>query len=265
MDIIAAHQQGLIEQLDHEVAALAGRAGDHGQRAVVLHHLYDHSRGEHRWALAEAFREARIAGGIVALERRLARWGWRAAARSEAKIALDGLTAAIGEGARDRAATAYRAYRLSATKALRGKAEQALPPALLGALDRCHDARRGGAAMSARERDALADASFAVAADPCALEAAWAAIDATRIGAAARRRLGPAAMARADRAAMRRGMGRGAAARGQGVAARISHQPGATFLRAAPRAGRAAAHAVARRRRPRTRRGRARRLGGAEG
>ena len=205
MDIIAAHQQGLIEQLDHEVAALAGRAGDHGQRAVVLHHLYDHSRGEHRWALAEACREARIAGGIVALERRLARWGWRAAARSEAKIALDGLAAAIGEGARERAATAYRAYRLSATKALRGEAEQALPPALLGALDCCHDARRGGAAMSERERDALADASVAVAADPCALEAAWAAIDATRIGAAARRRLGPAAIARADRTAVRRG------------------------------------------------------------
>ena len=205
MDIIAAHQQGLIEQLDHEVAALAGRAGDHGQRAVVLHHLYDHSRGEHRWALAEACREARIAGGIAALERRLARWGWRAAARSEAKIALDGLAAAIGEGARDRAATAYRAYRLSATNALRGEAEQVLPPALLGALDRCHDARRGGAAMTERERDALADASVAVAADPCALEAAWAAIDATRIGAAARRRLGPAAMARADRTAVRRG------------------------------------------------------------
>lgn len=205
MDIIAAHQQGLIEQLDHEIAALAGRAGDHGQRAVVLHHLYDHSRGEHRWALAEACREARNAGAITALERRLTRWGWRAAARNEAKAALDRLAAAIGEGARERAATAYRAYRLSATKALRGEAEQVLPPALLAALDRCHDARRGGTAMTAGERDNLAEASAALAAYPSALDAAWTAIDATRIGAAARRRLGPAAMARADRTAARRG------------------------------------------------------------
>ena len=205
MDIIAAHQQGLIDQLDSEVAALAGRACDHGQRAVVLHHLFDHSRGEHRWALAEACREARIANGLDALKRRLTRWGWRAAARSEAKAALDGLSAAIGEGARDRAATAYRAYRLSATKALRGEAEQVLPPALLAALDRCHDARRGGTAMTAGERDNLAEASAALAANPGALEAAWAAIDATRIGAAVRRRLGPAAMVRADRTAVRRG------------------------------------------------------------
>ena len=36
MDIIAAHQQGLIEKLSEEAAALAGRPNDFGQRAVVL-------------------------------------------------------------------------------------------------------------------------------------------------------------------------------------------------------------------------------------
>lgn len=205
MDIIAAHQQGLIEQLDHEVAALAGRAGDHGQRAVVLHHLFDHSRGEHRWALAEACREARTANALDALERWLARWTWRAAARDQSRVAFDGLAMALGEAARERAATAYRAYRLSATKALRGEAEQALPPTLLAALDRCHDARRGGAAMTERERSDLARASEIPTGDPGHLDAAWAAIDATRIGAVARRRLGPAAMAKADRIALRRG------------------------------------------------------------
>ena len=205
MNIIAAHQQGLIEQLDHEVAALAGRAGDHGQRAVVLHHLFDHSRGEHRWALVEACREARIANGLRALERRLARWGWRAAARGEATAALEGLAVALGEAARERAATAYRAYRLSATKALRGEAEQVLAPALLAALDRCHDARRGSVAMTERERIDLAEASAAVSGDMSALGAAWADIDATRLGAAARRRLGTVAMAKADRTAVRRG------------------------------------------------------------
>ena len=76
MDIIAAHQQGLTEQLEEEVAALAGRARDHGQRAMVLHHLYDHSRGAHAWALAEARRALRIAEGLEALAKRLGRWGW---------------------------------------------------------------------------------------------------------------------------------------------------------------------------------------------
>ena len=71
MDIIAAHRQGLIEQLDDEVAALAGRGRDHAQRAVVLHHLY--ARGGHVWALAEARRERAVASGMAALRRRLER------------------------------------------------------------------------------------------------------------------------------------------------------------------------------------------------
>ena len=205
MDIIAAHQQGLIEQLDHEVAALAGRRRDHGQRAVVLHHLYDHSRGEHHWALAEARREARVAGGLVALERRIGRWGWSAAARCEAQAALDILADALGEHARQRVAIAYRAYRLSATAALRGEAETSVMAALLAALDRCHAARRGGAGMTEQERRTLAEASEAAAVcDRGAIDMAWAAIDATRIASAARKLIGPQAIARADRVAERR-------------------------------------------------------------
>ncbi|HEY0629260.1 MAG TPA: hypothetical protein VGD23_08025, partial [Sphingomicrobium sp.] len=76
MSIIAAHQQGLIEQLEEDVRALSGRAGDHVQRAIVLHHLYDHSRGSHEWALAEARRQLRIARALAALDRRIERWGW---------------------------------------------------------------------------------------------------------------------------------------------------------------------------------------------
>lgn len=206
MDIIASHQQGLIEQLDQEVAALAGRRQDHGQRAVVLHHLYDHSRGEHLWALAKARREARIVGGLAALERRLGGWTWSAAAQAQARAALDALSEALGKVARDRTAIAYRAYRLSATKALRGEAERIVPAALLEALDRCHDARRGGPAMTGEQRSALIAASEAAAAsDPPELADAWAAIDATRLGMVARRRIGPRAMARHERAAVRRG------------------------------------------------------------
>jgi len=54
MDILSAHRDGLIEQLEDEVTALAGRGSEHAQRSVVLHHLFDHSRGQYIWALAEA-------------------------------------------------------------------------------------------------------------------------------------------------------------------------------------------------------------------
>jgi len=95
MDIIAAHQHGLIEQLDDEVLALAGRVTDHAQRAMVLHHLYDHSRGNHVWALAEARQSLRIASGIARLERRIARWGWTVLKRDQAVFALEQMADAI--------------------------------------------------------------------------------------------------------------------------------------------------------------------------
>src|SRR5436190_11997098 len=144
MDIIAAHRHGLIEQLEEEVLSLAGRARDHGQRAVVLHHLYDHSCGSHSWALAEARRATRICSGLAALQRKLGRWGWRAAQREQARAALELLDAALGEAGRARTAAAYRAYRLTATPALRAEAEGGLPPALFSVLDQCHATRRAG-------------------------------------------------------------------------------------------------------------------------
>src|SRR5690349_18224009 len=111
MDIIGAHQQGLIEKLAEEAAALAGRPKDFGQRAVVLHHLYDHSRGGHHWALAEARRELRIAAALEQLRRRLSRWGWLASRRERAKLALAGLANALGEQSRARCEAGYSAYR----------------------------------------------------------------------------------------------------------------------------------------------------------
>jgi len=199
MDIIAAHQQGLIEQLEEEVSALAGRSGDHAQRAMVLHHLYDHARGGHVWALAEARRELRIAEGIAVLERRIERWGWMLGGRDEARAALDLLAQALGTAARARAAAAYRAYRLSATAALRGETEQSLPTALLEALDQCHAARRARTDLPLETQHALADESEVLstdAVDPAALNAAWAAIGATGLRRAARRLLGAKALAR---------------------------------------------------------------------
>jgi hypothetical protein len=198
MDIIAAHQQGLIEQLDDEVAALAGRGRDHSQRAVVLHHLYDHSGGSHGWALAEARREILISSGLAALKRKLGQWNWRGANRDQERVALEHLAHALGEAGRARTAAAYRAYRLSATKALRAEAEASLPPALLIAFDQCHAARRAGHQYAAEARLALADESERLAdaaVDRAALDAAWTAIDASRLRRATHRLLGEPALA----------------------------------------------------------------------
>jgi len=211
MDIIAAHQQGLIEQLEEEVAALAGRAGEHGQRAVVLHHLHDHSRGAHGWALAEARRATRTAAALAALERKLWQWGWRAANRDRARAALARLAEALGAAAQVRAIAAYRAYRLSATKALRAEAERSLPPALLAALDQCHAARRAGEDLPSDARLMLADESERLAeaaVDRDDLDAAWALIDSSGLRQAARRLIGDRALMRAAARDERRGSSR---------------------------------------------------------
>ena len=208
MNIIAAHQQGLIEQLEEEVAAIAGRGRDHCQRAVVLHHLFDHSRGAHQWALAEGRRELRIARGLGALARRLTRWGWLMTGREQAEAALAQLAEALGETSRVRCAAAYRAYRLSATPALRSEAQKLLPPDLLQALERCHSARRGGEAASAVDSASLAaegELHARAAVKATSLQAAWSAIGATRLGRAANRLLGAKALARGDARDRKRG------------------------------------------------------------
>ncbi|MDP9421656.1 MAG: hypothetical protein M3Q19_02270 [Pseudomonadota bacterium] len=201
MDIIAAHQQGLIEQLEKEVAAISGRPRDHVQRAMVLHHLFDHSRGAHQWALAEARREISIAHGIEALAKRVDRWGWLFTRREEAERALTLLAEALGEASRSRCAAAYLAYRLSATPALHSEAEQRLPPALLRALDGCHAARRSREAVSDETISSLVEESelhALAAADQGSLNAAWSAIGATWLGRAANPLLGTKALARGE-------------------------------------------------------------------
>jgi hypothetical protein len=208
MDIIGAHRQGLIDQLDEEVAALAGQGRDHAQRAVVLHHLFDHSRGNHGWALAEARRTLRIAGGLDKLRRRLGRWGWLHGDRDRARDALDRLARALGEADRRRTINAYRAYRLSSAPALRDAAEACLGAALLELLDQCHAARRSGTSLSAEAQEELARLSddFAGAGiDQDPIAAAWAAIRATGLNRAARRLLGDKALAHQAAKDMRRG------------------------------------------------------------
>lgn len=196
MDIIASHQQGLIEQLEEEVAALAGRPRDHGQRAIVLHHLYDHSRGAHGWALAEARRELHIAGALAELEQRIGRWGWMISDREGARAALATLAKALGGVSRARCAAAYSAYRLSATRALRSEAEQRVPGELLNLLDRCHAARRqGNAEVDQAALAELSELHAASAVELDVLESAWADVRRTGIARAATKLLGEKTMA----------------------------------------------------------------------
>ncbi len=208
MDIIAAHQQGLIEQLQDEVAAIAGRTRDHCQRAVVLHHLFDHSRGAHGWALAEARREMRIAAGLDALAKKLGRLGWLRGRGDAPAAALAQLAEAIGEASRARCAAAYLAYRLTSTPALRGEGELRLPPGLVEALDQCHSARRSKEAVTAETIAALAEQSrvhAGAAADPEVLAEAWAAIGQTWLKRPAERLLGDKALARGEARDRKRG------------------------------------------------------------
>ena len=211
MDIIAAHRHGLIEKLEEEVAALAGRPRDHGQRAVVLHHLYDHSRGALEWALAEARRELRIAAGLDQLRQRLKRWGWLTRRRSKAADALAQLADAMGRAARHRCAAVHRAYRLSGVSALHGEAELGLPADILSSLDHCHSARRKREPVPAEVRQALALQCEELASADCLpdeLSAAWAAILATGLGRPARKLLGDKALDRAGARDGKRGWGR---------------------------------------------------------
>ena len=208
MDIIAAHQHGLLEKLDEEVAALAGRSCDHAQRAVVLHHLYDHSRGCHVWALAEARRSLQTAQAIGKLRKKLEGWGWSSRSRQAAREALGLFEQAIGEAARARTVAAYRAYRLSATPPLWAEAELSLAPPLLSALTLCHAARREGVELSAEAREALArecETLAAAASDSAQLEEAWAAIDASGLRRLAHRLLGPKPLSRVAERDARRG------------------------------------------------------------
>ena len=208
MDIIAAHQQGLIEKLSDEAEALAGRPKDFAQRAAVLHHLYDHSRGHHHWALAEARRNLRIDEGLAQLRRRLGRWGWFATRRERARVALDALAAALGEQSRGRCVAAYLAYRSTGARSLRDEAERSLPEELLDALTECHAARRAGSGMTVGAVGALLDASDALVAKDNAddaVEAAWLAIDATGLQRAAHKLIGTRAVNRALKRDRKRG------------------------------------------------------------
>jgi len=81
MNLISAHRDGLAEQLESEAEGLAGRPRDTVQRAIVCHHLFDHSGGRHGYALLAGVASLALDGRIEALRATARRGRWRLGAR----------------------------------------------------------------------------------------------------------------------------------------------------------------------------------------
>ena len=162
MDVIAAHQQGLIEQLRLDAEALAGRPGDFAQRAATYHHLFQHSGGNHSFPLLAAHGALWGAGYFRTGMRvgKLLSYRFRRGQRGDRLAALDRFTDALREINRKVCVETYFVYRLSASRALRGEAEARIEPVLLDALDQIHAHRRAGTVAPMADRRALFDAFF---------------------------------------------------------------------------------------------------------
>ena len=160
MGIIASHRLGLIEQLEGEAIALAGRPREAVQRAIVCYHVSDMLGHAHDFALLAARASLALDDALAGLDRAVARGQWRLG-RGE-KEALAARVAVFGEALRaidaERCAGLLMAYRLVATPGLGGEAAGRLDPALVAGLQSVLATR--GAASEA-ERRALFDAHCA--------------------------------------------------------------------------------------------------------
>lgn len=136
MDIIASHQLGLIEQYSEEAAGLAGRERDTVQRAVVYHHLYQHSGGRHGYALLAAEAAVTLDPLLIAVERAARRGWWRIGRRRAEALAERARTfaATVRTIDRERCEALLMAYRLALTPGLAGHAAERLPAELVAAL-----------------------------------------------------------------------------------------------------------------------------------
>ena len=157
MDIIESHRLGLIEQLETEAVALAGRARDAGQRALVCHHVADMLGLAHGYALLSAHGALTIDEAMARMERKARRAYWRLKRPERAALAerilafgatLHGLDA-------ERCAGLLMAYRLVATPSLESDAAARLAPDLFAAL---HAAQSARGQADLRARRALFDA-----------------------------------------------------------------------------------------------------------
>ena len=178
MDIIASHQSGLVEQLEAEAAALAGRPRDAVQRAIICHHVADMVGLSHGYALLAAHASFGIDAAMARLERRARRWHMRSS-RAE-RAALGQRVASFGDALRrldaERCVGVLMAYRLVATPGLGGEAERRLDPELLDCL-RAVQAKREQASGDLRRELFIAHRRWAEEAFGGRLSEAVAALD----------------------------------------------------------------------------------------
>ena len=137
MDLIASTQAGLVEHLEDEAAALAGRPRDLVQRGIAYHHLYDCSGGAHAYALLAAEGAVGLTAAIERMTAAARRARWRIG--RDVSDALVERVARFGEALaaidRERCEAMVVAYRLLHRPGLRAAAFERLDPALIAAFD----------------------------------------------------------------------------------------------------------------------------------
>jgi hypothetical protein len=143
MDIIASHQGGLIEQLEAEATALAGRACDSVQRAITCHHVADMLGLAHGYALLAAEASLALDEALARLERQAGRWRWSVSrtARAELVERARVFAAAARRIDGERCAGVLMAYRLVATPGLGGEAKRRLDSEMLASLQAVQSTR----------------------------------------------------------------------------------------------------------------------------
>ena len=169
MDIIASHRIGLVERHRHEAEALAGRDRDLVQRAIVYHHLYDHSAGRHGFALL-------CASGALELDSRLdrlaksarrSRWRLGRAGRDALVERVAAFSTALRRIDRERCQAMLFNYRLALAPSLRREAADLMPQDLLAAL------REGSARALCVAQWSWADEHWGAAIEAAMADLAW--------------------------------------------------------------------------------------------
>ena len=131
MDLISAHRHGLGDQLREEAEGLTGRPQDDVQRAIVAHHLFDHSAGRHAYALFAAEAALGFEEALDALRTAAKRARWRIGRNRSVELLerVEAFGAALAGIDAERCAAMWIAYR-----AAQHDATHAMVPAELAAL-----------------------------------------------------------------------------------------------------------------------------------
>ncbi|MET7246436.1 hypothetical protein ABZT49_24065 [Methylobacterium sp. EM32] len=148
----------------HEAEVMAGASRDLVQRAVVYHHLFRHSGGNHAFPLLAAH-GALWAGGYFAWGKRIG-LGLSLAAlhrpayRRARLAALAAFAEAFREISRQVCVEVYATYRFTLAHGETAGTDTYVDPLLLDALNRCHRAVRRMRALGPAERAHLFEAFF---------------------------------------------------------------------------------------------------------